>query len=259
MTEPDPVAIKVESLLQGNSDFNDFEDTINERNNLQIIRTTSSNSLTQYQFNMIDTPGLNDTHGEDEAHIARIFETLKAAGNIHLILITVGLGPFTDSLRKAIKCYFDMFPEFQSLVVFVHTSSDYKNLHSSQKKAHSELLTKKKTLHEIIGRDSCKHFEIDCDLDTNKPFKISITYNTIRNILCMAPFNQPVAMNRIMMRKTAKMKNVDNTLIDKYKAIVATRQTTLEFKNEAQAIVMDKLLKLEIQINDLRSEVSDHE
>ncbi|KAF9992237.1 hypothetical protein BGZ80_008644, partial [Entomortierella chlamydospora] len=118
MTEPDPVAIKVESLLQDNSNFDNFEDTINERKNLHIVRTKSSNSRTQYRFNLFDTPGLNDTHGEDEAHIARIFETLTVAGNIHLVLITVGQGPFTEGFQKAIKCYFDMFPEFQGLIAF---------------------------------------------------------------------------------------------------------------------------------------------
>ncbi|KAF9999067.1 hypothetical protein BGZ79_007303 [Entomortierella chlamydospora] len=54
MTEPDPVAIKVESLLQDNSNFDNFEDTINERKNLHIVRTKSSNSRTQYRFNFYE-------------------------------------------------------------------------------------------------------------------------------------------------------------------------------------------------------------
>ncbi|KAF9375852.1 hypothetical protein BGX21_003678, partial [Mortierella sp. AD011] len=110
-----PTVIDLRSLIDGSPDVDDFEDALN-RNTFRIVQSSESPKL--HQFNLIDTPGLNDTRGRDEEHIASIYKALRDAGDIHLVLVTIGTTPFNPGLQAAIKCYFDMFPEFHGLVAF---------------------------------------------------------------------------------------------------------------------------------------------
>ncbi|KAF9351857.1 hypothetical protein BGX26_010190 [Mortierella sp. AD094] len=202
-----PTEDYLKTLLNDWPVLDDFEDVLNRQKDVKTIRIPSSESPTQYQFNLFDTPGLNDTYGEDEAHVASIYKALRDAGHIHLVLIAIGKAPFTPGFQAAIKCYFDMFREFHGIVAFVHTHFDYKYLHTKREEVVSHFTAKKGTLNKMMGRDAY-HFEIDCDIKSTSPIRIGITQNIIRRILSLAPFNQPVAMNRVLMMKSPKMKDM---------------------------------------------------
>ncbi|KAG0017817.1 hypothetical protein BGZ80_007893, partial [Entomortierella chlamydospora] len=241
-------------------DVDDFEDALNQRN-IKIIQAPSSEAPQLHQFNLFDTPGLNDTRGSgrDEEHIENIYKALRKAGRIHLVLITIGKGPFSPRFQAAIKCYFDMFPEFHGLLAFVHTHFDYKDLHPQQEEVLSRFTEKKEALNKMMGRHTCQHFVIDCDIESTKPIRIGITQNIIRNILSLAPFNQPVAMNKALILKSPKMKVTDNILVDKYRAIQDAQRTTLDSKDGTQGAILRKLYEMETQLNSLRSEKHDLE
>ncbi|KAF9369181.1 hypothetical protein CPB97_003831, partial [Podila verticillata] len=87
----------------------DCEDALNERKGLET-RMGTAHLEKKVKFNLIDTPGLNTTDGDDEKHVQRIFGSLVQAKTIHLLLITISSGPFTQGLKDAIKAYVDMFP-----------------------------------------------------------------------------------------------------------------------------------------------------
>ncbi|KAF9347628.1 hypothetical protein BGX26_000902 [Mortierella sp. AD094] len=234
-----PTAINLGSLINDSPDVDDFEDALDQRN-IRIIRTPSLGSPKQYQFNLIDTPGLNDTRGTDEKHIASIYKA------------------FPD-FQAAIKCYFDMFPEFHGLVAFVHTHFDYKDLHPKREEVYSHLTEKKGRLNNMMGRDTCQHFVIDCDIKSTKLIRIGITQNIIRRILSLARFNQPVAMNRVLILKSPKMRDIDNILVDRYKAILDAQRATLNSKDGTQGDILRKLYEMETRLDSLRSEERDLE
>ncbi|KAG0004759.1 hypothetical protein BGZ79_008211 [Entomortierella chlamydospora] len=255
-----PTTISLGSLIKDSPDVDDFEDALNQRN-IKIIQAPSSEAPQLHQFNLFDTPGLNDTRGSgrDEEHIENIYKALRKAGRIHLVLITIGKGPFSPRFQAAIKCYFDMFPEFHGLLAFVHTHFDYKDLHPQQEEVLSRFTEKKEALNKMMGRHTCQHFVIDCDIESTKPIRIGITQNIIRNILSLAPFNQPVAMNKALILKSPKMKVTDNILVDKYRAIQDAQRTTLDSKDGTQGAILRKLYEMETQLNSLRSEKHDLE
>ncbi|KAF9437566.1 hypothetical protein BGZ76_000221 [Entomortierella beljakovae] len=245
------IPIHFETLLKDSEDYEDYESQINERKNLEIKRTNSSTA--PCLFNLFDTPGLNDTDGHDESHIAKIFQELKAAEKIHLVLITIGQSPFTKEFISAIQCYIHMFPEFQGVIAFLHTHTDYKNLHPERENSLSYLAEKKERLNAMMGRKSCTHFYIDCDLSTKKPIRISMTQNIIQRILRQALVNEPVVVSRVMMYKTPKMQEIDDVLIKKFDKTIETLTETVRFKNDAHATIIDKLYHIGKQLEDLRS------
>jgi GTPase SAR1 family protein len=150
----------------------EYEDVLNNRHDYALKRHRPLNE--RIFFNLFDTPGLNDTQGKDEIHVANIFDKIKKAGDIHLVVVMVAQGPFSPGLKAAIQCYLDIFPKFNEIMAFVHTKIDYKDLHPKRTKFQTESNQKLKVIHEIMGRDTFPHFWIDCDLETRK---------TIRHVL----------------------------------------------------------------------------
>ncbi|KAI8605506.1 hypothetical protein EDD21DRAFT_363431 [Dissophora ornata] len=230
----------------------DFEDELNRRKGVTIRRRKKRQSGA-IRFNLLDTPGLNDTNNSNELHVAKIFDAILRAGKIHLVLITVGKGPFSPGLRNAIRAYMDLFPEFNGIMAFLHTKIDYKDLHPKQCGFREYMNEKSKVLHEIMGRNSFPHFLIDCDLETKKPIQKCITQNTIRKILKLAEFNRPVSMNRTIMKKTPTMKETDSLVKDKYKGMSKVMEETLLFKDQQQGEILAEIYRIESEINQIET------
>ncbi|KAF9111118.1 hypothetical protein BGX27_005377 [Mortierella sp. AM989] len=232
-------------------DVDDYEDELNERKKYTIIQRRSDEET---QFNLYDTPGLNDTNGNDEIHVANIFDKIKDSRKIHLVLVMVGKGPFSPSLRSAIRCYLDLFPQFGGIMAFVHTKVDYKDLHPSDMKFKSHMEEKMRVIHSIMGRSSFPHFWIDCNLKSNKPIRNCITQNTIRKILKVAMLNQPVSLKGKLMNKTPKMKETDSLVRDKYEGMSRVMEETLRFKNTMEGDTLANITSLETEISNVKSE-----
>ncbi|KAF9359680.1 hypothetical protein BGX26_011720 [Mortierella sp. AD094] len=224
----------------------DYEDSINQRHEIEMVQGTPNDEMVR--FDLMDTPGLNATNGEDELHVEKIFSALIKSKEVHLVLITISLGPFSQGFQDAIKCYVDMFPDFNGIIAFVHTHIDYKNLHPDCVKFAKSLQDKMAALNNIVGRETVPYFKIDCDLFTKKPIRNCITQNTIRRILQLAKLNNPVVMNQTVVNKTRKMRDIDNLLKDKYEATTRVIERTLRFKNEGEGDLLAKTFQLEIDI-----------
>ncbi|KAF9092336.1 hypothetical protein BGX27_001856 [Mortierella sp. AM989] len=224
----------------------DYEDSLNQRRGIRMDRGPKKDE--KICFNIIDTPGLNATNGEDELHVEKIFSALIKSKEIHLVLITISFGPFSQGFKDAIKCYVDMFPDFNGIMVFVHTHIDYKSLHPRCTKFAKSFKEKMSGLYKIMGRDTVPYFKIDCDLFTKKPIRNCITQNTIQKILQLAMFNNPVIMNQTVVNKTRKMRDIDYLLKDKYEATISVIERTLRFKNKEEGDLLADIFQLEADI-----------
>ncbi|KAG0084859.1 hypothetical protein BGZ93_007499 [Podila epicladia] len=232
------------------SDEYDYEDCINSRKNLETKRG-DARLPKNVKFNLIDTPGLNATAGDDESHIQKIFHALNEAKTIHLLLISISSGPFTPGLRDAIKAYADLFPGFDGIIAFVHTHFDYKNRHPACAQISHAIDMRTESLRGIMGRTSFPQFKIDCDVYSKRPIRECITLNTIRKILDLATFNRPVDMLHTVVNKTRKMRDIDNFLRDKFQTAIANlkQKNCKEYPREGTRLA--DLLSCESYIHDL--------
>ncbi|KAG0032578.1 hypothetical protein BGZ81_010628 [Podila clonocystis] len=255
-------AVNVDAILDENKyDWEDYESELDDRKKKYLHRCGDPKEQEMHHIHLFDTPGLNDTNGEDEVHIASIIKSLKTAGSIHLVLVIVGNSPLTPGFQSALKCYMDVFPEFQGVIAFVHTKFDYVNLHPLRKDKIASMDERKQKLHKIMGRPSCKHYVIDCDFAVTKPIRRCITQNTIREILMEVKTNFPVSIGTETVRKTPKMKDIDMIIINRYKAALAATTETLKTKDGEQSAVMSRIIELDTSMNSIlatESEMSDY-
>ncbi|KAF9372499.1 hypothetical protein CPC16_002394 [Podila verticillata] len=241
--------VDADAILDENKDnWEDYEEALNCRKK-KLHRCGDPKEQEMHHIHLFDTPGLDDTNGEDEIHIASIIKSLKTAGSIHLVLVIVGVSAFTPGFQSALQCYMDVFPKFQGIIAFVHTKFDYVDLHPLRKDKLTGMDERMKKLHEIMGRSNCKHFVINCDFEATKPIRRCITQNTIREILMEAKSNLPVSISTETVRKTPKMKAIDRIIISKYNAILAATANTLKTKDVEQSAVLDRIIQLDTKLD----------
>ncbi|KAG0022121.1 hypothetical protein BGZ81_008657 [Podila clonocystis] len=228
-------------------DQEDYEDELNERKKYQLKRGDPTAATAT--FNLIDTPGLNDTGKFDESNIATIFKALEAIKSVHLVVITVANNPFTEGLQNAIKAYIDLLPDFNGSLVFVHTKVDYAKMHPNQRQFIESYAEKKTILNNLAGRDSVPHLLIDNDIVSTRVIRNCITKNMHRELLDMAQLNQPVALQLMVMNKTEKIRIIDNILKAKVEAIIAQQEKTLGAKDQARHVVLAAISELKDRMN----------
>ncbi|KAG0030394.1 hypothetical protein BGZ81_002732 [Podila clonocystis] len=232
----------------------DYDDSLNIRNGLATKMAVSRLPKTA-KFNLIDTPGLNSTTGDDEAHVQKIFRGLNETKTIHLILITISSGPFTQGLRDAIGCYVDMIPEYTGILAFVHTHCDYKSLHPACLHMSNATELRVQSLHEIMGGANFPHFKIDCDVYNKKPIRDCITLNTIQSILELATLSQPINMSQTVVNKTRKMRDIDNILRSRFEATCATIPNRPRFKDQEKGELLAQIFHNEAQVHKLEARI----
>ncbi|KAG0359698.1 hypothetical protein BG005_000324 [Podila minutissima] len=174
-------------------DQGDYVDELNERKKYRLER--GEPTFTTATFNLIDTPGLNDTAMFDETNIAIIFKALESIKTVNLAVITVVNNSLTEELKDALEAYINLLPELKTNIVFVHTKIDYAKLHSQGGLlfAHS-LDTKKRRFNTLLADNITKapHLLIDINFDSKRAIRDCITQNTLREIIAMAKLYQPV-------------------------------------------------------------------
>ncbi|KAG0076371.1 hypothetical protein BGZ93_003324, partial [Podila epicladia] len=233
-------------------DVYDYEEFL-ERKDLEL-KKGSPRLDKKVQFNLIDTPGLNTTVGDDETHIQKIFDALIKAKKIHLLLITVSCGPVTRGFKDAIQACADMFPGLKGIIAFVHTHFCYDNLHPARTQASQAFDIRAQSLHKIMGRESFPHFKIDCHVH-GQVTRDCITRSTIQRILELARFNHPVDMIHTTINKTPRMSVIDSILQDKFKAIYECMHMTLSVKDREQADFLKEIFYRETKVHKLEAQI----
>ncbi|KAF9298582.1 hypothetical protein BGZ74_009308 [Mortierella antarctica] len=236
-----------------NGDQEDYLDELNDRKRYRLEREEPT--FTTATFNLIDTPGLNDTTVTDEVNIAKIFKGLKGIRSIDLVVITVTNNPFTDFLVDALKVYVSLLPELNSNVVFVHTRFDYSRLHPEERTFEQPLREKKHFFGELVGRDSVPHFMIDNDIGSVGTIRNCITQNTLRGLLAIAKLNQPVPLQIMYVNKTEKMRAVEIILKQKCDAKITALEAELLGENETKETVLKRRVTIENEIATLEQDL----
>ncbi|KAG0363627.1 hypothetical protein BG005_009978 [Podila minutissima] len=235
-------------------DEHDYEDALNIRKGLET-KKGGVQLPRKVKFNLIDTPGLNTTGGDDEIHVQKIFDTLIQVKIIHLLLIIISSRPFTQGLQDAIRSYVDMFPDFNGIIAFVHTHFDYKDFHPARIQVSNAIEFRMERFHGIMGRTTVPHFKIDCDIYNKKPIRDCITKNIIQKILELATLNQPVNMLHTLVNKPRKMRVIDNILREKFEATSATIERTLCSEDKEEGELLVDIFRREIRIHKLEARI----
>ncbi|KAF9111116.1 hypothetical protein BGX27_005375 [Mortierella sp. AM989] len=236
-------------------DPDDYLDAINKKRGMEMVQIAETLPY-RCCFNIIDTPGLDDTEGRDEKHVWNIYAKLRQVQTVHLVLFLVSGNVMTPSLQKAIQCYGDVFPELKSVISFVHTQTDYLKLHPTQTEFHAQIEAEKKILQKLMRHQSnFLHFTIDCNLKTTRPIRNCMTQNILHDILALATRNQPVAIRMLMINKTPRMKETDRYLWKRLEGEYLVRLETLSQKSRDESRILQDLRSIESKVREVDNDI----
>ncbi|KAF9586463.1 hypothetical protein BGW38_004540 [Lunasporangiospora selenospora] len=201
--------VDVEGLL-GSRNLSKYRRNIN-REDMEILMR-GPDSPGEYNIRIFDTPGLEDSNGNDVKNTAKILESLSMTQKIDLVIITISNGvPLTPGVRRALEDYRNIFKEMRGLIAFVHTKVDYRKLHPDSH-GYSGFTSRKRDLNHIMGQEA-RHFAINSDFEEERPVLNYKRLTDIRELLSLAEMNVPVSTDQMRLSKTKWMRDVDNVVI----------------------------------------------
>ncbi|KAG0028402.1 hypothetical protein BGZ81_004775 [Podila clonocystis] len=185
-------------------DQEDYEDELNDRKSY-LLAMKQSNIPNAY-YNLIDTPGLNNTGSNDKSKLEYIFKRIGNISELDLVVVTVSNNPFTQDLKDDLKSYFELLKDFKGHLVFVHTKIDYAKLHKEDEQFKQLLEEKNSILDGLLGQEA-PHIMIDNDLGSKKAVRNCMTQNTLRDLLDKARTNEPVRLPEKYRRRPSVYPN----------------------------------------------------
>ncbi|KAF8950606.1 hypothetical protein BGZ52_001995 [Haplosporangium bisporale] len=172
----------------------------------------ASSSVKKYQFNVYEGPGLDESANNFEKNIFNIYKSLvKSKAQFHQVLITLAPGPITSAVQTTIQICSDVFSGIRSLFTFVHTKTDYSELHISNKRFQDSMRERQELLQLTIESRATSYW-IDCNFQGDCPVQHAKTQNVVHNILKAATSQTPIVLKSPLMKKTPKMVRIDASL-----------------------------------------------
>jgi len=205
---------------------------------------------------IFDTPGLNDTNGNDIQNIASTFSALSEVGHLNLIIIMDSHHvPLNPSQKDAFGAYFDLFSDLKGLITVVHTHSPNKCRVPGMNILHDRKLKERSDFFNKITGLVIPTKRIDCDPSENEPGNLCMTRNAIREILEMAKVKAAVTLNTTNVYKTRFMLQVDASVHEAYRAKL--NEHLKECQSESQKLIVD-IEKTEEEIKNKNKDIEKH-
>ncbi|KAG0208401.1 hypothetical protein BGX28_000619 [Mortierella sp. GBA30] len=230
---------------------------IKRKDGLELRRSLKSDARTR-RFRLFDTPGLNDTNGNDVQNVYSIISALSQNVDINLILIVdypeTGLTPeFQQTLRN----YNTVFLGMQGIMAFVHTRVPNIVQDKKHEKLRQKYEKKKPLLDKIMGRN-LTHHAVDCDFTEDRPVHLCYMRNQIKSILELATFYAPVRLNSTKIYKIEKMRTIDNILGHQLEQRRDEIQRILEHQSMAVKLRME-IVDTELEIARLQDYILEND
>eukprot|EP00435_Cladocopium_sp_Y103_P042837 s1312_g11.t3 len=198
----------------------------------------SDDGKTPLSIKILDTPGLEDTNGEDDKHVLNVIEFVLEMGSLSGLVLVCKCGlPITPSWRHHVRRYWKLFPMMQDKWIIVHTHSDpfaRSAKHRRKTSSYEEAIEQRKqfvaeALKEATEDVDAKaaHIFVECDWDGSEVLEAEFVKSL--NTLCLlVAENQSLPIERLHFEKGRDIREIDNMLISAFEGEVATMARTLE-------------------------------
>ncbi|KFH69357.1 hypothetical protein MVEG_04170 [Podila verticillata NRRL 6337] len=126
-------------------DMDDYPEALHRRGT--TVRRVPQDPKTlppqRVEITFLDTPGIEDTNGQDEKHAKAIIERIIELGSVNLIVVVVNSKDHPSNAQRLAYDYYSkvihMLQGHISNVLFLYTNVEYKHCHHSNKSHHATM------------------------------------------------------------------------------------------------------------------------
>ncbi|KAG0328279.1 hypothetical protein BG000_000551, partial [Podila horticola] len=138
-----------EVFRQDNGEVMDLD----EGHRLAIGPSRTKYSSEFFKFQVLDTPGLNDSKSRDISHSTNIISEMIKTQSFSLIIIIVSYSsPVTMEQQLALDYYAEVLQGMHSRILFLHTHVDYTEIHHSNDDHKAKLMGRNNDLINLFRR-----------------------------------------------------------------------------------------------------------
>ncbi|KAG0318010.1 hypothetical protein BG000_004360, partial [Podila horticola] len=214
--------IDISDLTQQSVNVEDYSDALdNRKTTLKPVCNLGSKARfsRKTKITLLDTPGIEDTGGNDTVHAPKIIEEMAKLEAFNLIVVVVNsIDPISKNQQLAFDYYSKVIKAFQrshSNIVFVYTHVPYETCHPANTDHHENINIRHKALSRLfrgprrtaeqghyinraeIEEEDFKLFPwYTIDFNQNKrPIRQCMRLNILRDILQLAIKKRPVRLD----------------------------------------------------------------
>ena len=191
-----------------------YSDLVKLRPEQAKVVEIQSATAAGYRFRFIDTPGMNDTFGEDFSIMSRILSRAADLGHINaLVYVRSVESGFGSSFQQFFNYIRKSMPSLCNGLIIVHSRYTVDRV--------EELLDDNQRLDEIRRQAfeatthlELQHFFMDNDPDPTSPFAVLQSLNEVYRLLLHISSQRPLPVQNIMLLKTDAMRHLDIHVIN---------------------------------------------
>eukprot|EP00931_Biecheleriopsis_adriatica_P111758 TRINITY_DN8621_c0_g1_i6.p1 TRINITY_DN8621_c0_g1~~TRINITY_DN8621_c0_g1_i6.p1 ORF type:complete len:503 (+),score=87.80 TRINITY_DN8621_c0_g1_i6:1359-2867(+) len=194
------------------------------------------------QILAIDTPGVEDSEGEDDENTEKVIDAVLENRYLSSIVMVTKIGhPITHTWKVQVERYYKLFPMMASQWIFVHTNADpyarnsmaRVDTSSFERHCQETQAAVNKVMVEVTGDHEfdAAHLFVESNV-VDEPLKavLAFEHNVLYNLI--ANFD-PVRIDSLAYEKGPILRGIDNELRGALSAaIIATTQTLQESNEE---------------------------
>lgn len=187
----------------------DFE---NLCNNKKVELNKNVRNDIKYDINMIDTPGLNDSFGNDEDNIINILYKINEIKKLNAVIFVTKVDtPYSNNFKKIFEYYIKSFPDLRQRFIILHTNFNHEKMVEDLYENSNFQENRKKKFKEELGIEVL-HYFIDNKPNQRYRFREFISFQGLNDILSNLSSLEFANVNYINYIKTELIKNIDKQI-----------------------------------------------
>jgi flagellar biosynthesis GTPase FlhF len=206
-------------------------------------------------FILVDTPGLDDSMGNDMENMAGIISKVGELDHLNAVVyIRKGDKPFSPVFREFFHYLDRSMPAICNGLIVVNTffSVDYEQQHFRNNKDAKKI--RKDGFKATVGRDLV-HFFIDNRPSKYSPFARVQSLNELYNLLSHLRTQKPLQTSELKLLKTPKMKEFEQQILLQLKTLQSTLEKRWDEKKAAARDAEQNAMNIQRQETRIKSKI----
>ena len=211
---------------------------------------------TKVRFNFIDTPGLDDSEGEDISNMANIIGRISELTYLNALIYVRNVEkPFSRSFEQFFRYFQRCLPNISNVFIIVHSRFTTAKVDESLADE-VDLASLRHAAFKKAMNLSLEHFFMDNNPDRTYPFSILQSLNEMTRLLLHLASQRQMPSTGFKLLKTNSMRNVDIHVLNVLHQLKATTEREFNKERNTADRLSQNLLSAQQEIVRLKAEIA---
>ena len=240
----------------GNREYTDLVELNHEEARIVELR---GSKMPGYRFRFIDTPGLDDTFGEDFSIMSRTLSRAADLGHINALIYVRSVdNGFGSSFQQFFRYIQKSMPSLCNGLIVVHSRFTVDRV--------EEFLNENQRLDEIRRQAfeaathlELQHFFMDNCPDSSYPFAVLQSLNEIYRLLLHVSSQRPLPVNNMKLLKTDAMRHMDVHVANTLRTLAHGLDKQWSLEKDKAEVFKANAMSAQGEISKLKSKIKTKE